>query len=244
MRASLFEVWKLTQRTLEAAGVPDGHDSEGAFAIQWLCGHGFPGFEMFGEAKPETSSIWGLAKKTEAELQASGSPLVSSGVDVIDFCAAAAATAEQGTASIVVRAGRGAMFLLPFAARRCLNRGRCHLHWSTDGVKFYAVVAGVETIWIDASAVGGNGLCHVTTPTDISVTFDNDGAALRAAENAPVGNLLNPDLLKERRETCLAEGIEIAPQLWDRMATCALAVLVPATKHSRELGAGGGDAND
>jgi len=244
MRASLFEVWKLTQRTLEAAGVPDGHDREGAFAVQWLCGHGFPGFEMFGEAKPETASIWSLAKKSETELQASGNPLVSSGVDVIDFCAAAAATAERGTASIVVRAARGAIFLLPFAARRCLNRGSCHLHWSTDGVEFDAVVAGAETIWVDTSTAGGMELCQMSTPTDISVTFDNDGAALRAKENAPVGNLLNPDVLKVRRETCLAEGIEIAPQLWDRVATAARAVLVPATKHSRELGAGGGDAND
>ncbi|MBC8240237.1 MAG: hypothetical protein H8E30_07145 [Alphaproteobacteria bacterium] len=196
MRASLFEIWKLTQRTLEAAGVPDGHDREGAFAVQWLSGRGFPGFEMFGEAKPEIASIWSLAMASETELQAAGSPLISSGADVIDFCAAAAEGAERGVASIVVRAARGPVFLLPFAGRRCLNKGACRLHWSADGGgEFDAVAAGAEAIWLNASGVEEQGLYQMNTPVDITVTCDCDGAALRAGDGAPAGALLNPAIL-------------------------------------------------
>lgn len=244
MRASLFEVWKLSQRTLEAAGVPDGHDREGAFAVQWLCERGFPGFHMFGEAKPEIASIWSLSIEGKSELQATGSPLVSSGVDVIDFCAAAAMAAKQGTASVVVRAARGGLFLIPFAARRCANGGTCRLQWSVDGTEIDAVVGGAEAIWVDTPATEEQGLCDLSALVDITVTFDTDGAALRAGDGVPVGALLNPEKLRARRTRCLDQGVEIEVSLWDRMVTAARTVLVPTTQQSRELGAGGGDAND
>ena len=250
MRASLFEVWKLAQRTLEGAGVPDGHDREGAFAVQWLSERGFPGFEMFSEATPEMADRWALSIMGEVELQAGGCPLVSLGADVIDFCAAAAEAAEGGVATVTVLGARGPACLLPFAARRCLNAGVCQIQWTTTaGVGFTAIVAGAETIWIDgppglSAEEAGQDICDIATPVDIIITFDRAGAALRAGEGAPDGRLLSPDILKKRRAACLAHGVEIAQPLWDRMATAARAVLVPASRHSRELGAGGGDAND
>jgi len=249
MRASLFEVWKLTQRTLEGVGVPDGHDREGAFAVQWLSERDFPGFEMFGEAKPEMAGFWSLAIESEAELQAAGSPLVSLGADVIDFCAAAADASESGAATVVVRRALGPVFLLPFAARRCLNAGACRLHWkNTNGMEFAAVVAGPETVWIDGPSGPAEDvwreLCDVSAPVDVGITFDREGAALRAGEEVPAGALVSPQTLKAGREIRLGNGVEIGQPLWDRMAEAARAVLVPATEQSRELGAGGGDAND
>ncbi len=97
---------------------------------------------------------------------------------------------------------------------------------------------------LNASVVEEHGLYQVNTPVDITFTFDCFGASLCAVDVVPAGALLNPAILKARRENCLSQGVEIAPQLWDRMAAAARAVLVPATKQSRELGAGGGDAND
>lgn len=239
MQASQFEIWKLTQRTLEGAGVPDGHDREGAFAVQWLCGHGFPGFEMFGKLDTENAGAWRLALDDEMTLNASGRPVVSLGADIMDYCSAVAV--REGMFEITVRAMRGPAFLMAFAARRCLNTGVCRLQWSArDGVGYEVTVAGPETIWID----GGPELCDVSTTTDVTIMFDCDGAALRAGEGAPVGYLLNPEKLKARREKCLAEGIPVGSDLWDRMQAAARSVLVPATEQSRELGAGGGDAND
>ncbi|NQV45856.1 MAG: hypothetical protein HQ501_13175 [Rhodospirillales bacterium] len=249
MRASLFEVWKLTQRTLEGADVPDGHDREGAFAVQWLSERGFPGVDMFAETKPEMAENWSLTIAGDVELQASGNPLVSFGADVIDFCVAAAETSESGIATVVVRGACGPVFLFPFAARRCLNAGACQLHWTlAKGSEFTAVVAGPETVWIDSpsasSGRAGRDLCDVSTPVNVTITFDREGAALRAGEDAPDGGVMSPDMLKTHRAACLANGVEIAQPLWDRMATAARAVLVPASKQSRELGAGGGNAND
>jgi len=249
MRASLFEIWKLTQRTLEAAGVPDGYDREGAYAVQWLCEHGFPGFELFGAVTPEISTAWHLSISGDAELQASATPLVATGVDVIDFCAAAA-TEAQGAISIVVRAALGPIFLLPFAVRRCLNSGACRINWSLgEGHAIQIAVGGAGSVWIDAISsqaekVGGDELFNVDTPFDVTVTFDYDGAALRAEEDAPPGELLSPNTLKARRAATLAHGVDVTPELWSRMADAARAVLVPTTALSHNSGAGGGNAND
>lgn len=241
MRASLFEVWKLTQRTLEGAKVPDGHDREGAFAIQWLSERGFGGFDMFGDAAPEQAGSWRLSIGDDGSLDAGGSPVMSLGADIIDFCAAQAMNSPDGVAEVTVRGVRGPAFLLPFAARRCLNTGACRLRWTGgDGVGYEVTIAGVETVWID----GGPALCDTQDPVDVVIAFDAQGAALRAGDNAPVGHLLNPEKLKARRDACLSEGIEIADDLWDRMQSAAKVVLVPATEQSREQGAGGGDAND
>lgn len=241
MRASLFEIWKLTQRTLEGAKVPDGHDREGAFAIQWLAERGFGGFDMFGDVSPEQAGSWALTINDDDSLNAGGNPVLSLGADIVDFCTAAALNSPDGMATIKVLGVRGPAFLLPFAARRCLNTGACRIQWNGhDGVGYEATVAGSETIWID----GGPDLCDTQNPVDVTVSFDANGAALRAGNDAPVGHLLNPEKLKARRDTCLSEGIEVAPELWDRMQASAKVVLVPATEQSRELGAGGGDAND
>ncbi len=249
MRASLFEIWKLTQRTLEGAGVPDGHDREGAFAVQWLTEHGFPGFAMFDESAPKLAGLWKLSISGNTELEASGAPLVSFGADAMDYCAAIAESSENGEASIVVRNTRGPGFLIPYAARRCLNAGACRIEW-TDGKghEFSVIVAGPETVWIDCVSDNATdpeqALCDVTGTVDVTITFDRDGADLRAEDDAPEGKLLSPATLKERHMQCLANGIEVDQALWDRMQKTARVVLVPATELSREMGAGGGDAND
>ncbi len=249
MHASLFEIWKLTQRVREGAGAPDGHDREAAFATTWLCERGFPAFDMLGKLKPETASWW--IKPDDAAtpfvLNAHKNPLVSLGVDVIDLAEALAERANaQGRdeGSVLVLNARAVLFALPFAARRAANAGVFRLRWVCDGTAYQATVAGAEKVWIDGPDDSAAGLLDVGQVCDLEVTYDVDGAALRAGDGVPPGNLMDPQRLAERRMQTLACGVEVDDALWAHMNAAARKVLVPESEQSRALGAGGGDAND
>ena len=119
MHVSLFEVWKITQRCLEAAGVPAGHDREGAFATMWLAEHGFPGIVMVSAADLRAGSDWSLSLSRTGgatQLDAAGLPLVSLGVDAIDL-------AVSDAAELTIAKACAPLYLIPFAARRTHQSG-------------------------------------------------------------------------------------------------------------------------
>ncbi|MBT3556128.1 MAG: DUF3726 domain-containing protein [Rhodospirillales bacterium] len=236
MHVSLFEVWKITQRCLEAAGVPAGHDREGAFATMWLAEHGFPGIVMVSTVDLSTGADWSLSlSRTESatQLDAAGLPLVSLGVDAIDL---AVADAVSNVVELTVVNACAPLYLIPFAARRTHQSGTFTLRWEIAGDAICATVSG-EQVWID----GGNldTLNDVTTRCDAKVIYDPQGNS-----GAPVGQLLTAQQIDTRRQDCLAHGTEVDKAQWAELVQMSRAVLVPDSAESREHGAGGGDAND
>lgn len=241
MHVSQFEVWKIAQRCLEAAGVPAGHDREGAFATMWLSGHEFPGMDMLSKADLRDGASWSLTLTRTDEglhLDAAGRPLVSLAVDVVDMAVAEAARInDDASVTLTISNACCPLYLIPFAVRRTQQSGTYIFTWQTANDKVTVTVAG-DRVWIDGNQP--DSLNDVTTVCDIVLTY----RANRDPSSTPEGCLLTPEQLANRHDKRLSTGVEVVEDDWKRMVQMSRDVLVPDSAESRARGAGGGNAND
>jgi hypothetical protein len=241
MHVSLFEIWKITQRCLEASGVPAGHDREGAFATMWLAEHGFPALDMMKATDLSCGSAWALTltrSESGTQLEAGGLPLISLAIDAVDMVVAdASETKENENTRLIITNACAPLYLLPFTARRAELSGVFTLRWQMGSNDVCITIAGKD-VWIDGAQLSD--LNDVTNRLDVTLTY----CAGTRPNSTPSAGLLTPEQLSGRRRDSLSSGVEVDESDWSGLVEMSRAVLVPETAESRAHGAGGGNAND
>ena len=228
------------QRCLEASCVPKGYDHEGAFSTRWLASYGFTVFNILDEITISNTSDWRIELLKTGVLCGYGSPMITLGADVIDYCASLESSKNESI-KIVIKDIRGPIFLIPFAARRSLNAESYVLEWNDPlGEVIKVIINDPKEIYISDI----NNLCDIEYSVDVTIRISDKAYLFDDSTKINVNYALNPKILAGTHEKCLSNGISVKRALWEKLNALANLVLVPNTEKSRSLGAGGGDAND
>jgi hypothetical protein len=221
MRLSLNEVEVTVRKAALGVGLPLGLAEDAGAAAAWLAATGFPVVELIGAALETTSA----------------EPRMERGDGIIRFLS------EEGACS-VLRAGPSACDLALAAAG--LGAGT-----AVEAVMDVPVLAVAQAVLASAGsgvaltiAAAGKPAAEVADGAPAFLIEPSALAALRAERvriaPAKAPGRHPPQSFRAEREAALGEGVSVDAGGWRRVQDLADRMLVPATAHSHERGAGAG----
>lgn len=253
MIVSWNELQRTCQKAFRGLGVPAGVDDDSAFAVLWLQARGLDALTPLDaalsalERAPPRPLVLGHReghREVDADvLDAGGQPAVSVASDALDFAVACAIGRENRAETLLIDV-EGGIFVAGAQSQRPIPGYCVQVEWR-DGNTSYG---------LDMACNGEHRLC--TAPVD---SVECDGGLARNAVRIVVdepgrGQWMdrNPSWrvnagkaeLERRAVRSVTRGIEVSGALWTRLLAFAKRTLVPATRASRERGAGGGEYND
>ncbi|MDD9984130.1 MAG: DUF3726 domain-containing protein [Gammaproteobacteria bacterium] len=251
MIVSWNELQRTCQKAFRGLGVPAGADDDASFAVLWLQARGLDALAPLDAAlsalehtapRPLQLRLGG-GKDGVDVLDAGDQPAVSVASDAIDFVVARA-DERAGRAEALLIGVDGGVFVAGALPQRPIPGRRARVEWE-DGktLRTLDVVSDRECRLCTALADG-------TERTDghprDAVRIVIDGAAGGRWTKRRSSWRIDADEaeLARRAAHSVAHGIEVPEPLWTRLLAFAGRTLVPATRESRERGAGGGNDSD
>jgi len=221
MRLSLNEIEVTVRKAALGSGLPLGLAEDAGAAAAWLAARGFPVAELIGAALGTPAA--------ESRMQRSGG--------MIRFLS------EEGAGS-VLRVG-------PSACDLALASQALGAATAVEAVMDVPVLAVAQAVLASAGsgvpltiATGGRPAVEVVEGAPTFLLEPSALAALRAervriaAAEAPGRH--PPQSFRAEQEAALGEGVPVDPDRWRSIQGLADRMLVPATAHSHERGAGAG----
>jgi len=252
-RARVIVSWNELQRTCRRAfrglEVPAGADEESSFAVLWLQARGLdalPPLEAalsaLDRSPPRPLGIVGSTDGPHV-LHANGQPSVSVASDALDFAVARAV--ETATRFEVLLIEVESPILVAGALAQRPGCGRCsRVEWRDGETRRRLDIAPdgeprLSTAPPDDSKPGG-GLAQKT----VRITVGEPGGRRWPRRSRLWRTDANEAELERRAMHSVTHGIDVPDALWTRLLAFAKSTLVPATRASRERGAGGGEYED
>ena len=249
MIVSWNELQRTCQKAFRGLGVPAGADDDGSFAVLWLQARGLDALTPLDavlsalESTPPFPLVRRLHDDGADVLDAGDQPAVSVASDAIDF-AVARAVEREGRAEVLLIGVDGGMFVAGALAQRPVPGCRARVEWWDGGTPRTLDMASDHECRLCgglADGAEGNG----SHPRD-AVRIVMDGTAGERWMKPRSSWRIDADgeELARRAAHCLTHGIKVPEPLWTRLLAFAKRTLVPATRESRERGAGAGGGND
>ena len=250
MIVSWNELQRTCQKAFRGLGVPAGADDDSSFAVLWLQARGLDALTPLDEAlsalehaQPRALEVVGCVEDVDV-LDADGQPAVSIASDAVDFAVARAIERAARVEALITRVENG-IFIAGTLARRPAT-GRCaRVQWWHQGTRRR----------LDVSSDGACRLCMALVEEEEDQDHRRPRDAVRILVDTASGSRwmesrepwcidVDNAELERRAARSVTFGIAVPDGLWARLLAFAGRTLVPATRTSRERGAGGGEYND
>jgi hypothetical protein len=243
MKRALNEIYSMCQKAAEGAGAPAGLDNDAAHATLWLLAHGL-------------AALTGLIETLERLPQQADScrfdNWLPAAQDTLEAADKAGALIAPGLIDLLV-AGSGhqasrlkllnlsmPLYLLPRAAQYARD-GLCFhftlLDQRADRLIIEVLPEGEVSVW-SRHGGGTETMLGLDDSFEVNAICAQYVAALPALETAGMTIIVDKKTLAAAHSHALAGGIDIEPELWQRLKRLAAQVLVPASEQSRLCGAG------
>ncbi len=243
------ELQRTCQKAFRALEVPAGADEESSFAVLWLQARGLDALtpleaalSALGRSPPRPLGVVGGTDGPHV-LHAGGQPSVSVASDAIDF-AIARAIESTARAEVLLIAVESPMLVAGTLAQRpgcgrCSRvewrdgRGRRRLDLAPDGESRLSTASPNDS-------KPGDGLGQRT----VRITIGGPGRRRWPRHDRSWHTDADEVELERRAMHSATHGIDVPDALRTRLLAFAKSTLVPATRASRERGAGGGEYDD
>ena len=249
MIVSWNELQRTCQKAFRGLGVPSGTDDDGAFAVLWLQTRGLDALTPLEAAlaaledTPPHPLVLRHHDHGVDVLDAGGQPAVAVASDALDV-AIARAFDHEGRAEVLLVGVEGGIFLAGALAERPIPGCRGRVEWRDGGTRRTLELASDRECRL-CTALTDEDEPNDALPRD-AVRMLIDGAAGERwlQQRAPWRTDVDGAELARRAAHSVTHGIEVPEALWTRLLAYAGRTLVPATRESRERGAGGGNDTD
>ena len=250
MIVSWNELQRTCQKAFRGLGVPAGADDDASFAVLWLQARGLDALTPLDAAlsalehkapRPLEVRLGGGGDGVDV-LDAGGQPAVSVAGDAIDF-AVARAVERAGRAEVLLIGVDDGVFVAGALPQWPIPGHRARVEWRDGKTPRMLEVASNGACRLCTNLADGTERNH-GHPRD-AVRIVIDGAAGERWMKRRSSWRIDADEAELARRTAhsVTHGIEVPELLWTRLLAFAGRTLVPATRQSRERGAGGGDDN-
>ena len=250
MIVSWNELQRTCQKAFRGLGVAAGTDDDSAFAVLWLQARGLDALTPLGaalsaleDARPRPLALRRNDDEVDV-LDAGGQPAVSVASDALDY-AVARALEREARAEVLLTGVEGGIFVAGALAPRPVPGRFAQVQWRDGEARRRLDVASNGECRLCKAPVD-NADCMGGPRHDAVRIVVDATAGKQWMESSPPWCIDVDDAELERRAMhCVAHGIEMPNASWRRLLAFAGRTLVPATRASRQRGAGGGgDDND
>ena len=248
MIVSWNELQRTCQKAFRGLGVPAGADDDSSFAVLWLQARGLDALTPLDAA---LSALERTAPRPVEHrlgegvdvLDAGGQPAVSVASDAIDF-AVARAVERDGRAEVLLIGVDGGIFVAGALPQRPIPGRRARVEWRDGKTPRTLDVASDHECRLCMALAGGSERNDGHRWDAVRIVID--GAAgerwMKRCSSWRVD--ADGEELARRAAHSVTHGIEVPEPLWTRLLAFAGRTLVPATRESRDQGAGGGSDTD
>ena len=249
MVVSWNELQRTCQKAFRGLGVPAGVDDDSSFAVLWLQARGLDALTPLDaalsalEATPPFPLVHRRHDSGADVLDAGGQPAVSVASDAIDF-AVARAVERGGRTEVLLTEIDGGMFVAGALAQRPIRGRRARVEWRDGKTSRTLDVASDHECRLYIALVDGTERNDGLLQDSVRIAIDG-AAGERWMKRCSSWRIdADGEELARRATHSVTHGIEVPEPLWTRLLAFAGRTLVPATRLSRERGAGGVNDSD
>ena len=247
--------WNELQRTCHKAfrglGVPAGADDEGSFAVLWLQARGLDALTPLDAAlsalehtAPRTLELrLGSGEDGVDVLDARGQPAVSVASDALDF-AVARAGEREGRAEVLLIGVDGEIFVAGALPQRPIPGHRARVEWRDGKTPRTLDVTSDRECRLCTALADGTERNDAPPRGAVRIVIDGVAGKRWMKQRSSWRIEADGEELARRAAQTVTHGIEVPEPLWTRLLAFAKRTLVPATRASRERGAGGVNDTD
>ena len=251
MIVSWNELQRTCQKAFRGLGLPDGADEDGSFAVLWLAARELDGLTHLDAALSalEHAAPRPLELRLDSGedgvdvLDARGQPAVSVASDALDF-AVARAGGREGRAEVLLIGVDGGIFVAGALPQRPIPGRRARVEWRV-GKTPRALDVASDRVCRLCMALADDRERNDAPPRDaVRIVIDGVAGERWIKQRSAWRIEADGEELARRAALSVTHGIEVPEPLWTRLLAFAKRTLVPATRESRERGAGGVDDTD
>ena len=251
MIVSWNELQRTCQKAFRGLGVPAGADDDASFAVLWLQARGLDALTPLDwvlsalehtAPRPLELGLGGGGEGVDV-LDAGGQPAVSVASDALDF-AVARAVEREGRAEVLLVGVDGGIIVAGALPQRPISGRRARVEWRDGKTPRTLDVASDQECRVCTTIADGAQRNDDHRRDAVHIVID-EAAGERWMQPCSSWRIeADGEELTRRAVQSVTHGIEVPEPLWTRLLAFAGRTLVPATRESRERGAGGGNDSD
>ena len=249
MIVSWSELQRTCQKAFRGLGVPAGADDDASFAVLWLQARGLDALTPLDAAlssleceAPRPLDVESRAGGVDV-LNAGGQSAVAVASDVLDF-AAARAVEREGRAEVLLIGVEGGIFVAGGLPQRPIPGRRARVEWWDGETPRTLDVASDHDCRLCTALADDTERNYGHVRNTVRIEIDGAAGERWAKHWRPWRIDADGAELAHRAAHSVTRGIEVSAPLWTRLLAFARRTLVPATRRSRERGAGGVNDTD
>ena len=249
MIVSWNELQRTCQKTFRGLGVPAGADDDSSFAVLWLQARGLDALTPLDAtlsalecAAPRPLRVVGREDGFDV-LDAGGQPAVAVASDVLDL-AVARAIEREDRAEVLLTGVEGGIFVAGALPQRPIPGRRARVEWRDGRTPRTLDVGSDHECRLSTALPHGMERTGGHRRDAVHIVIDESAGERWREQRSSWRIDADAEELARRAAHSVTHGIEVPEPLWSRLLGFAGRTLVPATRKSRERGAGGDDDTD